>query len=118
MWIVASRPFQRRLKVGAFVFLHIPHMIESGSVVEWQKAEVLCRTGALLHRLDRASAASTLFQRAIAFARQGESSVDLQESMDSSSVLREIAHTLTEAGDVEVAAEVSSSIKHKKGSES
>lgn len=97
----------RRENALALLF-DIPHLIESSSVRDWEKAEVLCRTGALLHRLDQATAASTLFEKAIVFARQGESSVDLQESMDSSSVLREIAHNLNQIGETGLAGETTS----------
>ncbi len=77
----------------------------------WQKAELLCQIAQLLTEVDVPDHARNLWDQAISFARLGENSSDVQRSVDSSSVLREISERLAVLGEEDKAKDVARSIR-------
>lgn len=83
----------------------------------WQQAELLCRIANNFHKLELNSNAVEYFKRAIEIARKGESSQSPQLSVDSSSVLVEIAYSIALSGEVSWALEVAEAIKYSRKKE-
>jgi predicted negative regulator of RcsB-dependent stress response len=79
---------------------------------KWQRAETLHRIAKLLASVSENNEAQRLWDEAIATARDGERSLPLQDSIDCSSVLCEIATDLATLGYVPQAKEVAKSIKN------
>jgi tetratricopeptide (TPR) repeat protein len=79
--------------------------------VAWQKAEILCRIAKWLAVVGEHDEAQRIWHEAITVAREGEQSYDIQDSLDCSSVLGEIAVELALSGDVEQSRIVARTIK-------
>ncbi len=77
----------------------------------WQRAELLCRVARSFLSANKRDQAERIWERAILAARLGENSNQAQESVDCSSVLREIAETIAWAGNPEKALEIAKAIK-------
>jgi|GEM_PF-2414362 len=77
----------------------------------WQKAELLNRIAYCYFQSCLPNQAFLIWEQAIYTAKFGEQSASLQDSVDSSSVLREIAETLALTNNLEKALEVAESIK-------
>jgi len=91
-------------------------LYEAEQVVEnvsepWQKAELLCQIAQLLTGLEVPEHARLVWDQAISVAQLGENSADIQRSVDSASVLREISEKLALLGEEEKAKGVAQSIK-------
>ena len=78
----------------------------------WQKAESLGRLARAYVASGQINQAKRLWEAAIAVARVGEGSQSPQDSIDSSSVLWEIAEDMASAGELQAAVDVASEIKN------
>ena len=85
------------------------HSIED----EWQKAESLAQIARAMSSAGRLNEARRVWREAIAVAQTGENSQSLQDSLDSSSVLWEIAEDMALAGDIDDARNVAANIKNE-----
>ena len=79
----------------------------------WQTAELLDRIAHTFLLLKQIDEAMRVLERAISVARVGEENSNIQDSMDSSSVLWSISQTLAQMGEREKAYEVANSIKNQ-----
>ncbi len=77
----------------------------------WQKAQMLCRIALQLGRAGEIDQAKRIWDDAVSMARLGEASESPQDSLDSSSVLWEIAEALATVGEFQRAEEVADEIK-------
>ncbi|MEP7338346.1 MAG: hypothetical protein ABI977_11480 [Acidobacteriota bacterium] len=84
------------------------HSVEAG----WQRGESLGEVARALASAGESDQACRVWEEAIATARKGEDEGDVQDSMDSSSVLWEIAEDLALVGEQERANEVANAIKN------
>lgn len=87
--------------------------LELNSLEEWQKAELLVKSARNLFLEGRTKEAQTILSEAVEIARQGENSSSEQSSIDSSSLLWEIAEELAFTGEFEKAQEVAFNIKNQ-----
>jgi hypothetical protein len=78
----------------------------------WQSAEALCRVAKLLAESGDRDRAAEVWGHAIRVARFGEESAHAQDSIDSSSVLWEIAADMAHAGQIEDAEGVARAIRN------
>ncbi len=78
----------------------------------WQIAELLHNIATCFVSLNEKDEAIRILNQAVSFAREGEVTGDLQDSMDSSSVLWEISRTLANIGEIDRAYNVACSIKY------
>jgi tetratricopeptide (TPR) repeat protein len=79
---------------------------------EWQRAEALSKIATHLVELGQRARAISLLREAVPIAKLGEEQGDLQDSLDSASVIHELAEKLALAGEYEEAREAANSIKH------
>jgi hypothetical protein len=79
----------------------------------WQRGESLGEVARALIAAGELDQARRVWEEAIATARKGENDGDAQDSMDSSSVLWEIAEDIALAGEQERAKEVANAIKNE-----
>ncbi len=77
----------------------------------WQKAEQLCRAANTVARAGESEQAFSLWEEAIKVAQAGEASPDIQDRIDSASVLWEIAESMALAGYFEAAVAIAVSIR-------
>ena len=89
-------------------------MNEFDSFEAWQRAESIARRARELVREGRLEAARSLWIEAVELARKGEKSSGPQDSLDSSSVLWEIAEDMASAGEFEAAGEIAAAIKNER----
>jgi hypothetical protein len=80
---------------------------------EWRRAESLNRIARILAMGKEQIQARRIWNDAIAIAQSGEKSTSMQDSIDCSSVLWEIAEDLASFGELEKAREVAQSIKNR-----
>jgi hypothetical protein len=78
----------------------------------WLRAETLCRLAVFMVENGFSEEARPVWQEAINVARDGELSSSSQDSIDSSSVLREISEAIAVAGDFKLAEEAAHGIKN------
>lgn len=86
----------------------------SETLANWQKAERLHQIAASLQKVKASIRADEVWEKAIKIAQQGESSADLQESLDSSSILSEIAESFVSEQKFEKATAIAQRLKNKK----
>lgn len=111
LYEIGRRQISRGLE-DAGVALLVDAAVVAGPIHEsWQKAEILCHIAKWLAVASKQDQARSMWNEAIAVARDGEQSHDLQDSIDCSSVLGEIALELALIGDVEEARKVARNIK-------
>ncbi|HEY9284584.1 MAG TPA: hypothetical protein VIP46_14100 [Pyrinomonadaceae bacterium] len=111
LYEIGRRQISRGLE-EAGVALLVDAAVVAGPIQEsWQKAEILCHIAKWLAVVSKQDQARSMWNEAIAVARDGEQSHDLQDSIDCSSVLGEIALELALIGDVEKARKVARDIK-------
>jgi tetratricopeptide (TPR) repeat protein len=79
---------------------------------EWQRAEALSKLATHLIELRQSAQAISLLREAVPIAQLGEEQGALQDSLDSASVIQELAEKLALAGEYEEAQDVANSIKH------
>ena len=79
---------------------------------EWQSAESLAQVARTLVSVNKLGDARRIWEKAITTAQAGENSDSSQDSLDSSSVLWEIAEDMALAGEMERACKVASQIKN------
>jgi tetratricopeptide (TPR) repeat protein len=79
---------------------------------EWQRAEALSKIATHLIELGQRAQAMSLLREAVSIAQLGEKQSNLQDSLDSASVIQELAEKLALAGQYEEAQDVANSIKH------
>jgi len=80
---------------------------------EWQRAEALSKIATHLVELGQRAQAISLLREAVPIAQLGEDQGDVQDSLDSASVIRELAEKLALASEYEQAQQVANSIKHE-----
>src|SRR6266508_871026 len=80
---------------------------------EWQRAEALSKIATHLVELGLRVQAISLLREAVPIAQLGEDQGDVQDSLDSASVIQELAEKLALAGEYEQARQVANSIKHE-----
>src|ERR1041384_872224 len=73
---------------------------------DWQRAESLAQVARTLVSIGKLEDARRIWEKAIITAQVGENSPSSQDSMDSSSVLWEIAEDIALAGDMERARKI------------
>jgi hypothetical protein len=81
------------------------------NLFEWQQAELLHKIAKSLRRIKAIFKADEVWEKAIITAQKGESS-DLQDSLDSSSVLAEIAENFAVEARIEKAFDTAKKIKN------
>jgi hypothetical protein len=83
---------------------------------KWQRAESLAQLARVISSNGQLNEARRLWREAIAVAQAGENSQSMQDSLDSSSVLWEIAEDMALAGNIDAACNVAANIKseHKR----
>lgn len=79
---------------------------------EWQQAVLLHQVAKSLHKIKAVFRADEIWDKAVAIARKGEDSQSSQDSMDSSSVLAEIAENFAAEERFEEAFSISQKIKN------
>jgi hypothetical protein len=80
---------------------------------EWQRAESLAQIARAMASTGRLNDARRVWREAIAVAQAGENSQNLQDSLDSCSVLWEIAEDMASEGDIDGARKVAMNIKNE-----
>jgi hypothetical protein len=80
---------------------------------EWQRAESLAHLARAMSSAGRLNEARRVWRVAIVVAQTGENSESMQKSLDSSSVLWEIAEDMALAGDIDDARHVAANIKNE-----
>lgn len=80
--------------------------------IAWEMGEALNRVALALYKVGDTAQAHYFQSEAIEFARAGEESDNLQNSIDASSVLWEISENLALAGHWQTAKQVAEGIKH------
>ena len=88
--------------------------VDFDSFEAWQKAESLAQTARKLSSEGQRDEAKRIWAEAVETARKGEDSLSLQDSIDSSSVLWEIAEDMVSAGEFEIAGEIARVIKNER----
>jgi tetratricopeptide (TPR) repeat protein len=99
------------LERALFVFAEAEHTSESENLADWQKAELLHKLAKSLRKHNAVFKAEKIREKAVQFARKGEVSGDVQESLDCSSVLAEIAESIASAGEFKKAFDIAQNIK-------
>lgn len=84
----------------------------AANLAEWQQAVLLHQIAKSLHKIKAVFKADEVWEKAAAIARKGEDSLSSQDSMDSSSVLAEIAENFAAAERFEEALSISQKIKN------
>ncbi len=79
---------------------------------EWQQAEILHKTAKSLRLIKASFKADEVWKKAIEIAQKGEESLNLQDSLDSSSVLAEIAENFAAEERFENALKTAQEIKN------
>ncbi len=78
----------------------------------WQKAELLHKVAKSLYEIKAIYRAEEVWQQAISVAQINENSENVQDSLDSSSVLAEIAETYGSNGKIDFAVNLARQIKN------
>lgn len=99
------------LERALFVFSEAEHNSESENLVAWQQAELLHKIAKSLQKNNAIFRADEVWKKAVAIAQKGETSENPQDSLDSSSVLAEIAADFSSNGKIKKAFEIAQSIK-------
>lgn len=86
--------------------------VASAVDTKWQRAETLCRIGSALWVLGERQQARGCCRDAISAAVAGRRDTPLQDAVDSSGVLREIAVTMAEAGELDEAERAAAAIEN------
>lgn len=111
LYEISARLASTNQRDEALSVLHEAEKVVDGVNEPWQKAELLSQIAQLLTEQGVQERARLVWDQAISVARIGENSSDIQRSVDSSSVLREISERLALLGEEEKAREVAQSIK-------
>jgi hypothetical protein len=82
------------------------------TVTAWQKAAVLCHIALNLGRAGELDQAKRVWDDAVSLAQQGEANEHTQDSIDSSSVLWEIAEAMATVGEYQRADHVARAISN------
>ncbi len=93
------------------VFDEAEKAAESENLAEWQQAELLHKIAKSLRQIKAFYKADEVWGKAVIVAQKGENS-DLQDSLDASSVLAEIAEHLAAEERIEKALEIAQNIKN------
>ncbi len=80
-------------------------------IAEWQQAELLHKIAKSLRQINAIFKSDEIWEKAIAVAQKGENS-NLQDSLDSSSVLAEIAEHFANEGRIENALDIAQNIQN------
>ncbi len=99
------------LERALFVFAEAEYTGESEKLNEWQKAELLHKIAKSLRKHNAVFKAEKVLEKAIRFARKGEISGDVQESVDCSGGLAEIAEYYASEGEFKKSIEIAQNIK-------
>jgi len=108
---IASQLISQANFEQSLIILHEAELIATQASEPWRQAELLSRIAQSLLLAKAPDKADKVWERAISIAQIGESSVDLQGSVDCSSVLAEIAEALALGGNTGKALEVAKAIK-------
>ncbi|HSK72722.1 MAG TPA: hypothetical protein VK892_13560 [Pyrinomonadaceae bacterium] len=100
------------LEKAFYVFAEAEKASISENLSAWQKAELLHKIAKSLWKVKSYYRADEVWQKAIEIARDGEESESLQNSLDSSSVLAEIAENFASEDRIERAFSLAQNIKN------
>ena len=100
------------LERSIFIFAEAENSSISENLADWQKAELLHKIAKSLLEIKAIYRANEVWKKAISIAQAGENSQNIQDSLDSSSVLAEIAESYGADGKIESALELAQKIKN------
>lgn len=100
------------LEKAFFVFSEAEKASIAEHLSPWQQAELLHKIAKSLRKIKAIFKADELWSKAIEIAQDGEESSDLQESLDCSSILAEIAENFAFDGRIERAFNLAQDIKN------
>jgi tetratricopeptide (TPR) repeat protein len=112
---IAAKLWQSSQKEQALRLLNEATSIArtDGSGSEWQRAEALSKIATHLLEQGQCAQAIGLLREAAQIAQLGQEQCDVQDSLDSASVIGELAEKLALAGDYQQAREIADSIKYQ-----
>jgi tetratricopeptide (TPR) repeat protein len=99
------------LQRAIFVFEEAEKEIKTVETL-WQQAELLLKIAKSLRTMGATYKANEILEKAVAVAQNGENSASRQNSLDSSSVLSEIAENISLTGKIERAVNIAQNIKN------
>ncbi len=100
------------LERALFVFSEAEHNGENENLAAWQQAELLHNIAKSLRKNNALFKADEVWKKAISIAQNGENSENLQNRIDCSSVLAEIAEVFATDGKIKKAFNIAQNIKN------